>query len=365
MLTIYLAGVLIVFVLMVIRIISSISISFSLRARNMKKVGLYYHFVMGNFSKDKPNTFNLILGIFTMIVIEPLLSWINVVITIWKYISIYANKSPVPEYLKEYQFKLSHFNLTKEEIERMGRELAKKQGLEIVDEVDDDNVITENSNGFVNEYTVYPSKMEYHYHYHTPDYDCQSDAIFKYQIEGVKVKSKLIEGYNSSLFNRKIEREYEVKDNVVLESNIREKEKNNKNIDRKIQELKSQTEWNDLWYYKLTYLILSKHSEIISNEEFRKYLRQEIERIRTGVQKIIKLSEDNGFIVKHFEIGGLSPDIPDNLSKEQADIFEKRYKEIFSKDLYLQQGLSEYEFNNSRDIEAYILDLLGEQVIKA
>jgi hypothetical protein len=151
---------------------------------------------------------------------------------------------------------------------------------------------------------------------------------------------------------------------VVLESEIRERDKINKPLftktDEYIDQLKHQIEWEELTYYKLKYFILSKHPVAINKQDFRKYIRSELERIKMGVTSISDIAKSNGYLIKKFEIGGLAPAIPKDIPEIEIEEFKEKYKTIFTESLYDTNGISEYEFNNSDDIKEYLLGLLGD-----
>lgn len=365
MLNFYLLGVFVVIVLMIIRIASGIAVSNSLRARNMKKIGVHYNFFAGTFSKEKQKPLSVFFSILFLLIIEPLLSWINVAVTLWKWFSAHANKTAIPESVKEFQFKLAHVDLSKAEIEKSGREMAKLQGVELADDDDDgSNSITEDSNGFFYQHTIYPNKHQLNYYYHSPDYDSESNSIYEYRIAGHKVESRLIERYRSYLPHNEEARQFEVRDNVVLESEIRERHRTDKPLltktDEYIEKLKREIEWEELLYYKLKYFVLSKHPEINPTQEYRKFLRSELERIKLGVAKITDIANANGYTVKQFEIGGLAPDIPEELPDSKKQEMKDKYEQIFLQSIYEDNGISENEFSESNDIQAYLLELLGK-----
>lgn len=177
--------------------------------------------------------------------------------------------------------------------------------------------------------------------------------------------------------------EYSIKDGVVMESEI----KKNKFVTAdRIENLKKEVEWAKVpvfGNYEINLFILSKHPEIISKDEYRKFLRQSIERVKDGVVKAKEVvKRDTHGLQIHTGEYGISIWYPDsesekkesgaywNLPREKQDesAYEKKlkYVEEFNKSLFDENspkyvGVSDTEFKNSEEMIGYIQKLLDKK----
>lgn len=110
----------------------------------------------------------------------------------------------------------------------------------------------------------------------------------------------------------------------------------------------------------MRYWILSKHPEVNSESEFRKFLRQEVERIKAGAAKVKILAQENGFIIGNYE-EFVTINLPDSVDEVGKVESQRKYGELFGNDShFLNAGISKSEFECSAMIETTILKLLGE-----
>jgi hypothetical protein len=246
---------------------------------------------------------------------------------------------------------------------------------------DDENSIVINDEHTTNTFEFFPSEKkfkidvsindDYHHNYSTIEYKISDDPI--------DLKMRTIE-----LFHRFIGgEEYSIKDGVVLESELK---KNKFNDQERIDNLKKEVEWSEvsiLGNPEINLYILSKHPEIISKEDYRKFLRQSIERIKLGVSKVENaVKNDTHGLQFHTGDYGISIWYPDNeaekkeseeywnLPKEKRDsskygkkleYVEKFNDSIFKEDSPNYVGISDLEFRNNKEIVGYIENLLNKK----
>lgn len=114
---------------------------------------------------------------------------------------------------------------------------------------------------------------------------------FEYRISTnpVRVETRLIDRLDEPPHNQ-----YAVKDGVVLESELLAKEGgivSKMTIDF-IENLKQEIKWHDSEITEPVYFyLLSKHPEIISQDDFRRHLRQLSERTKMAIHKLEKAIE--------------------------------------------------------------------------
>jgi uncharacterized membrane protein len=165
--------------------------------------------------------------------------------------------------------------------------------------------------------------------------------------------------------------EYSVKDGVVLESEL--KKSRFSQVER-IANLKKEIEWNKVElsnWYEVVCFILSKHPEIVSDVEYKKYLRQTEQRIKDGLSKIetfLKEKDDTGLEIIEGEYGKQIQYLDNKKTEKNKDIkdFSKYYEENIEKPLFTKGGsnycgISEYEFRSSGEVLNYIDDLLNNK----
>lgn len=191
---------------------------------------MYYSFIQWNFIEwNKPWFFLNFFWVILRLLINPFFSWIMVFIRLYWFISLINQKISTPEKLKEIQYKLWASLLKEDEVKKLIKESASFMW---------ENIVFED------------------------------------------------------------EEEYEVKDWVILKSEIQKKYNDSEispliwNYDEKINELDKEINWNTNYNYKIKYYILSKHPEILPQNEFRKIIRKELERVKLWFMKVSDFCKD-------------------------------------------------------------------------
>jgi hypothetical protein len=161
---------------------------------------------------------------------------------------------------------------------------------------------------------------------------------------------------------------YSVKDGVVLESDIRTQRKFR--ADEFIDDRRKEVEWHkEPWWVgdSVSMYILSKHPEIISQEDYRRHLRQLSEKIKTAIQKVEKALESDSTglqITDEDEKSGRTIWIwypkskHDQMSEQEikkAIEHQRTIRErLFDETSKEYVGISESEFSSSVDILQHI-----------
>ena len=178
-------------------------------------------------------------------------------------------------------------------------------------------------------------------------------------------------------------KEWSIKDGVVLESEIK---KNKFVTPDRIENLKKEVEWTKvsiLGNPEVNLYILSKHPEIISKEDYRKFLRQSLERVKLGVSKVEEAVKNDTHGLQ-FHTGDYGKSIwyadSETEKKESEEYWnlpeEKRdgskygkkleYVEKFNDSLFKENspkyvGISDLEFRNSKELLEYVENLLNKK----
>jgi hypothetical protein len=111
---------------------------------------------------------------------------------------------------------------------------------------------------------------------------------YEYKVEGTSVSIRLLNSYDDGEMAN-FKKDWKVRDGVVLESDLRARLEAKKfkfgSVDKNIAELKSQTEWHELSslaFNGFRYFLLKRS---LPAPDARRYLRQEVERLKLGMAK--------------------------------------------------------------------------------
>lgn len=359
----YLFGYWTAFVIGLIKIVVSLSVINSRRASNLEKINLYYHPMSGQFGEKEFSWWSFAWFVVWMLILAPLFSWLSVISAAYTFISHHTNKTAVPEGLKKIQYQIANLNLGKDQVMSLVREsqsfLAPSDSK--VTESNFDDLIAEpdierpkleiDNSGFRASWEIDTLRKKIIFDSKTPDYDVITDAILEYKIEDRNV-------FIRTLHERKktyTEEYVHIQDNVVIESTIREECKNNRfmKFDELLAKYSKEVEWQPVTFHKLKFLILQSHPEIMPVVEFRKYARQELERIKNGRAK---------FEIEADKFGCYLIDEDDGCSfkfkEETGDKFDKEIEALFSENGFQQFGVTRAEIQSSPMIINYLSSIL-------
>lgn len=335
----------IAFVLEIIAIIVNLTNLNSIKAKNLEKVWLIYSMSQWKFIEWKKTSFlSKILWIIFSLVINPLLSWITVMLKIYSYVNLWIKKSDVPEKIREIQYKLWASLLTKDEVKGLLQESAnflwKPIDFNDEDELEEDNTLIlqddKNDYWWYRDVTIEGNKL--YRNSYPKDFGSDFTRICEFKVEWTKVYQRLLEEKSDFTWE-----EYcFVKDWVVLESEIMERENKlhacaKSFNEEKLQTLKKECEWNEIGFYKVKYFILKRHPKLVSKEELIKSLRSELERIKLGFLMVKKLCEQNKFTIKYseeyhsYQYEYDEYDETDEKSREYIDKFNKQLATVCEK----------------------------------
>jgi len=200
----------------------------------------------------------------------------------------------------------------------------------------------------------------------------KDDVYYRNELYEYRLSANPIE-----VFVRLIERSdeppmhYVVKDGVVLGDEIK---KDNKFMRQDfIDGLKKDVTWQKIELpggYAQLFFILSLHPEIISKNEYRKFLRETEQRIKTGLAKIeegLRAKDKTGLQILEGEYGKQLwyPDankMSDEERDKKFDYIEKTFNEpLFNEKSPEYCGISKYEFQESPSILKHMDKLLNEK----
>ncbi len=146
------------------------------------------------------------------------------------------------------------------------------------------------------------------------------DAEYEYKIDGTKVSVRLL---HESLEDIGFPKVWEVRDGVLLEAELRERLKTNMTFsgqedrEKEIVDRKRALEWHEMLpthFNGLKYFILWKN---LPRDEGRRYLRQEMERLKLGSNRFMEEAAKIGFT--HDETSRWRLRLPDGVDPSQEE----------------------------------------------
>jgi len=294
----YLVGVIIAFLINVVRLFINIITGFSQRVKNIQKLGTQYNIFDGKCYKEKPTPGKVAFYIADALIITPLLSWLYVCYSVFKIVEARINKAPVPEKLKEINYKLSSIDLPKENVKECMNEIARFYGAEDAgfddrnpydDEYDKNTYVITSGSGR-NDWNV---KLEIDKKSRTfainardPDF-CEHIDTYEYKFEGTELWTRTIEAKHKYPDRT----EYDIKNGVVMEQDYRDRLKDSlfsspEEVEKKIQELYSEINWEENPNSAFRYFILFRHGDLFDDISTKRFLQSEYERITYGFKRL-------------------------------------------------------------------------------
>ncbi len=288
----YIFGVGIVFLINIYNLLRNILTGISQRIKNLKKIGGYYNLTEGQLTKEKPSFGKLAFWVVDILIITPFLSWLYVGYYIVMLIKARINKTPIPEKLKEINYKLSSLDLPKKMVKECLNEIARFYGgpdVDFRDPYDDDskNYYDIKSGYGRNDWNVH-LELDKSTHSFTitsrdPDFG-EHIHTFEYRFEGTMLWSRIIE--TKDKYSDHVE--YEIRNGVVLEQEYRERQKRSllfsseKEIEERVKQLYGEVEWSEHNYSTVRYFVLFRHEDVLDDIAAKTFFRSELERITDG-----------------------------------------------------------------------------------
>ena len=222
-------------------------------------------------------------------------------------------------------------------------------------------------------YKFFPEKKEFRFHAIWPDGSGSSKAMFEYKLSNnpIEIFIRLKEKSAESNIGDSVD----VKEGVVLEYEIK-KEGHFVDTDpegkKHISDLKKQVEWQKTELtsgYLINFYILSLHPEIISKEDYRKFLRQTEQRIKVGLTRVeerLKRNNPTGVQILEGDYGRQlwypkEKELKEGREKGFEYVRENFYKPLFDGKSSEFCGISEDEFKESPFIIKHIDFLLNKK----
>ena len=324
----------------------------SQRIKNLRKIGFHYDITEGQCTKSKPSHRKVVFYVFDVLMITPLLSWVYLCYLVFSIIKASINKVPIPEKIKEINYKLSSIDLPKESVKECMNEIAIFYGAEDASFDDrnpyedeyDKNTYLISSGSEMHDWNVSlkidKKGRKFMINARDPDFG-EHITTYEYKFEGQELWSRSIELKHQHPDHT----EFDIKNGVVMEQEYRDRQKNSlvslsEDVDEKIKELYSEINWSKNHNPAIMYFILFRHGDLFDDMATKRFLQSEYERITYGFARLKKRVEELGCTIDKQEfISG------NTIRCDNDDTSEEALGEI--REILHGGGLANYNINYS------------------
>ncbi len=358
----YLVGVGVALLIGVVKVGVARSTRFSIRAKNLRKLGLHYRAGRGTFEQEGTAVSGWIALVIWLLVVAPLGSWLCVASAAWTYFSAKRKQVPIPEKVKVIQDLMARHELSREALIEAQEEMHRVTGQPGAVLTGEEHeapayLVLENDEGWWSEVRANPGAKTLVFYGHTDDHHSEFHSVEEYRFAGERVLSRLLEDYVDHLGKE----EWHVKDGVVLESQMRKRAEERRisltPVDEEIARYRVQLEWRPIQNRKLRFFVMAQHPAEYPLRDRRRLIRSELERLEAGARKIVEEAKKQGLNVQDGEKG---PELryPEGFTEEDRD----RVRKVFSDAYFAAVGMTADELSTFKLIRADLLKLLGEPV---
>lgn len=120
----YVTGVVVVAVFGLLELVTILADTFSIKFKNYNNVGLYFDPITEKFYAHRPSWIVWFFLVVNLILITPVFSWLSIGLLIINIIKKYVAKSHLPNKIKEIEYTLSTFRLSKDKAAQLINELS-------------------------------------------------------------------------------------------------------------------------------------------------------------------------------------------------------------------------------------------------
>jgi hypothetical protein len=362
---IYLLGVYVALLINLVALVIQFFTKFGVRTRNFSKTGAKYFVVDGTFQENPRSWFTTAFIWINLLIISPLTSWFHVLWWLGFKLYAFVNRVPVPEKIKELQYQLAASELPKDKVleilnqiaiasgkpgirmpgeDENSEQMQVRKGLDVWMDVDRDR----------KQFTISQTNSDTHSWFY---------SVHEYKFDETNVFERTLEKWADRPETGTM-KEYDIKDNVVLESEILEREKDRtfslEQPEEKIEKLKKAVAWKKLEFRPQAYFILSRHQENLPPQVFRSFMRNEQERIKNGIRRLKESFTEPGWELTETDEGwGLM--FPAEKNTDQEIEAAAKYAERMTDEGLKPYGLAYIDVWHGKEILSAIDGYLAEK----
>jgi hypothetical protein len=360
----YLAGVFVAFLINLVKLVVAVIAASSQRIKNIEKLGLHYNITEGQCTKQKPTWGKVTFYFVDLLAITPLLSWLYVCYFVFAIVKARINRAPLPEKLKEINYKLSSANLPRETVKDCLNEIARFYGGEddgiddrnpYEDEYDKNTYVISSGSG-IHDWNVHleldKKNRSFTIIARDPDFG-EHITTCEYKFDGTELWTRTIDAKHKYPDHT----EYDIRNGVVMEQEFRDRQKDSvfsspEEVEERVQKLRAEINWENNANPAFRYFILFRHDDLLDDKEAKRFLQSEHQRISSGFRKLEERVKNLGCsIVKSEFIKG------NDINCESKDIPEESLAEI--REILNGNGLAQYgiSYGEFRGYEQLIQEL--------
>lgn len=218
------------------------------------------------------------------------------------------------------------------------------------------NILVLDEGDWSREVLVDPKAQTITHRGNSPDYGSIFHSLFEYRFEGQLILARLLEKCTDH-YGKK---DWDVRDGVVLESEIRERSKKSTLLMRTVEEVLAQdlveVAWRPLEEHQVRFFVMLRHPDKFPVNEFRRQVRGELERIKVSTQKVLDVARSQGWEIAMTE-EGVDFSLPETVTGEKVAAAEL----IFSAESLRTMGTSLRELGSCKKIERDLERILGDE----
>ncbi len=124
----YFTGVVVAFLIGMVKLGAALSTRFSIRANNLKKLGLHFRAATGTFEPEGTTPGGWIALAIWLLALAPIGSWISIASAVWTYVSAIRNRKPVPDKVKALHSRVASGELSKDQLVELQEEIQRTLG---------------------------------------------------------------------------------------------------------------------------------------------------------------------------------------------------------------------------------------------
>jgi hypothetical protein len=228
--------------------------------------------------------------------------------------------------------------------------------LEVLNHIEDLNTLEMGDQNWTTTFRIYPENNLLKLYQHPDDYMFSSKTTYEYKIENSTPLIRCIEDESESLGKS----EYRIKDNVVLENDIRAGHDGSaERLDEILEKCRREVEWTVPADIKLKYFLLFRSPNLISEIESRKLARKDLERIRNGFREVSNSVLPLGAFLKEVDGRKLF-----SYPKGASETLIEKIGVFFKEDFLGKLGVKHDEISNFTEIEGYLMGILGDASVE-
>jgi hypothetical protein len=348
----YFIGVTLAFGISALQVCVAIARLSSTRARNLKQIGLYYRPTRAAYVPDKPSSLSFVGYLVYALLVVPLGSWLSVASAAWMVFKYLLERSKPPERVKELQYKIANIDLTKDQLIETQEEISKALGTI--------GPVRRGDNGglplnmlLLGECTVTarPETQTMTFADRTIDGLGSATRVYEYKFEGNDVLIRVVD----ECIDHSGERRWNVRDGAVLEADIRKRAERSRflHADEDVEEHRASVQWHRA-RPEVRFFVLSMHPQQFPFRDVRALAMAEIQRMRSGAEKVAAEATKLGLELIDAE-HGFDFQYPDNKPEVKA-----RGQKLLSDESLQSMGVIHEELWTFKRTKSQLLEILGE-----